>query len=276
MKLISLNFLVQLINCSTEHNFAKNLPLKKAVTEKFFHGHRSITVFNVDETKTLKTNQILQVLETVAPVKLFDYINENLVNKIHDMGDELDIPKTTTGYFIISESIAKVQKNLKYFSRINTNGKWFVILYDVKKTEVESMLITAFEKFKMLNVLSVYLDEVSELYVSSYFPFEINDNTQRPKIWTQILENKTILEILHQIEDIENKKIANLHQYTLKVSVVDKKLKSEFYDVMDSHIFEVFKKTLNCDFKFIVSRDGTFGSQLSNKNYTGMNQFITF
>lgn len=270
MMFFTFYFLIQLINCSMEHNFAKNLPLNKAVTEKFFHAQRSITVFNVDETKTLKTNQILQVLETVAPVKIFNYINENLANKIHDMGEELDLPKTTTGYFIISESIEKVKQNLKFFSRVNTNGKWFLLLYNVKKTKVESLLITAFENYKMLNILSVYLDEISKLYVSSYFPFEIN-GVQRGKIWTEALKHKTLLEILYQIEEIDNKKIANLHQYSLKVSVVDKKLKSEIYDVMDSHIFEIFQKTLNCNFKFIASRDGSFGSRLSNKTYTGMN-----
>jgi hypothetical protein len=276
MKFLLVKFLfwfIELIDCSPEDNFAKNSALVRAVTGVYFRGQRSITVFNVDEGNIFDHNIVLNNLEEIAPVKIFSYVNKTLSKKIHDMGNELDLPKTTEGYFTIGKSLEQLKKNLKHFSKINTNGKWLVFLYNVKKVDADALLITAFVNFKMLNIFSVFYDENFDLFVSSYNPFLVSKSNQRGKIWTRSVNKDTLPEVLTEVDDIFDKKIGNLHEFPLKVAVINEKQKSGIYELLDRKIFDTFKKILNCNFTFVESRDGLFGSRLSNGTYTGKNRF---
>jgi hypothetical protein len=256
-------------NCFLVMNSAKNLTLCKAVTNRFLNGQRSITVFDVEESSFLPANEILQVLGTITTVKIFSEINEALVAKINDLGGELELPETTKGYLTMSESIETVKKNLKFFSKINTNGKWFLLLLNVKKIEVESLLISAFISHKMLNILSVFSDENFDFYVSSYNPFSIDESGQRGSVWTEKLENGSMKETLSFVDKIYEKKTENLHGFVLKASVIDESRSSKLNSILNIEVFDVFKRTLNCNFNFIETRDGLFGSRLPNGTFTG-------
>lgn len=104
------------LNCSLEIQFAKTLALRQAVSARFLNGQRSITFFKVEESNTLQLNKILQALVTIAPVKIYNHIYQSLVADIHDMGDELNVAKMTKGYFIMSESVERLNDKLKFFS----------------------------------------------------------------------------------------------------------------------------------------------------------------
>lgn len=250
-----------------DNNIDHNLRLCKDIVETFFRGQTSVTVFKDRSSKHLFRSEVIRLIQTIAPILVYDGISESLVERIHDMGDELNVPSVTKSYLAMSESADWISLNLNLFASVNTNGKWIFFLVNVEKSAAESLLKEAFEKHKMLNVLVIFVNQKSKVFVGSFNPFQLNGENRRGKIWLQEVKRENLSQISGKIERKFNKKFKNLQRFELKVSTFYEASKTS--DIINEAIPELFKKTLNCKLKYFETSDGIYGSRLPNGSFTG-------
>lgn len=205
----------------------------------------SVTVFKVipDNSLTLLKNHdaALQMIQSLVPVKVFDGIDESVVSMFHDMGDEYNSPSTIKSYFVLTDSTEELNQNLKFFSKINTNGKWIFALIGVNSRQVELLLMEAWNVHKMTNILALFSDKHSKTFIKSYNPFN-RSGSEFGSFWTSELNNETI-SMVDQIKNILQRKVTNLQNYPLKASIYPNKFQHN--QILDETMKEVFEKALN-------------------------------
>jgi hypothetical protein len=248
--------------------FDRMMVIKNIMTS-CLSGKESITVFKAENSRNFEKQQtkMYQLIGSIKPVFVVNNINETSVETFNDMGNELEVPSTTKSYFVMSENVETLTRNLKLFSRVNANGQWIFFTMNTNKAQVEDLLIRAFDSYKMLNLLVFSLDIKSEMHVSTYNPFtEDNRNTRGEMVYFPISQENLPI-IVENLKNFFNKKVSNLHGYPLNISYsTDVSVLNSF---IDFEIFEVFKRKLNCTFNFFRTRDSMFGSKLPNGTLTG-------
>lgn len=245
-----------------DNNTNHNLKFCKNIVESFLQGQDSVTVFKDDKSKDFYRSEIIKAIQTIVPVLVYDGINEDLADKIHDMGDELNVPSMTKSYLALSESSEWINLNLNLFSKVNTNGKWIFFLVNFEEDKAEILLENGFKKHKMMNILLFFIDRRANIFVASFNPFD-----RLNKFWLMKVKFKNLPEILDKVKKVFEKKVENLNGFELKVSTFYEASKTS--DILNEPIPELFKKALNCNFKFSETSDGIYGSQLPNGSFTG-------
>lgn len=246
-----------------------DVKLVEHVLRKHLSGHESVKVFDLDKTLSLDYEmKMLQTLQSITSVTIYEGINEALVKSFNDMGDELNVPSTTESYFVLTTSSALLVENLHLFSQINTNGKWVLVLFHVKGREVNALLVSAWRDHKMANILVLFSDQEARFYIKSYNPFVMNRGSPG-KFWTAEIKHETIEMILKQIENIFEKKVTNLQDYQLKASIFFDTFKHN--RILDHVMLDVFEEVLKTKFSFVQTTDGSNsrGNQLPNGTFTG-------
>lgn len=110
-----------------DNNFNHNLRLCTDIVKGFMHGQESVNVFKSSKSINYDENEIIKTFQTVSPVLVYEENNEVLVEKIHDMGDELNVPSVTKSFLAMSESTEFISSNLNFFSHEPTeNGFSFL------------------------------------------------------------------------------------------------------------------------------------------------------
>lgn len=253
-----------------ESRLKVNLTFCKDIAKTFLSGQESVTVFIANSLQETYSNGVLKAVEAILPVLIYDQVDEVLVMKIHDMGDELNIPSMSKSYMVFSESTKWIVWKLNLFSRINTNGKWIFFLTNIEKREAEILLKKAFEKHKMMNILTIYVDTQSRVFTASYNPFKLDSQGNRGKMWSREVKIENLPKILEKVDKIYEKKVKALEGFELKVSTFNEPSKiSEFQNEPMSDLVE---KALNCKLKFVQTQDGTYGTRLPNGSFSG--QFL--
>lgn len=211
----------------------------------------SVTVFKVIPDNSLKLfnnhGSALQMIQSLVPVKIFDSIDEIIVNKFHDMGDEYNSPSTIKSYFVLSTATEVLDQHLKFFSKINTNGKWIFVLIDVNPRLIESLLMEAWNVHKMTNILALFSDKHSKTFIKFYNPFK-RSGSEFGSFWTSELNNETI-SMADEIKNMFERKVANLQNYPLKASIYPNKFQHN--QILDDTMKEVFEKALNAQLMLV-------------------------
>lgn len=269
--LIFFALLIDLTSCvihpEPDLKFERMIIIKNIIS-KCLVGKESITIFAMETSRNFskQQNKMYQIIELVKPVYVFNSIDETLAEKINDMGNELEVPSTTKSYFVMSENISSLSRNLKLFSRVNTNGQWIFFLMNFQMIEVHNLLKTAYKNYRMLNLLIVFFDLESLMYVATYNPFKINKNSHGEVFSLQVnLEN--LQQIVQNVDNFFDKKVGNLQGYPLNVSYYSEL--SVLNTFLDFEMFEVFQRKLNCTFNYVQTRDSAFGLRLPNGTLTG-------
>lgn len=240
--------------------------LFETILHAFLTKQDSITVFNVDQSldSTTYDDLVLQMMQSIKPVRIFDGMNEEFVKKYNDMGDELNLPSDTKSYFVLSTTTELLRSNLHFFSRINANGKWIFVIVNVDPKSVELLLINAWNEHKMANILVIFSDSHSKVFIKDYNPFKLVDG-QHGSFWTSEINEKYILYISKHIENIFEKKVTNLHNYPLKASFYHGQF--DYNRKYDEEMSRIFEKVLNTQFSIV---NPNFGNSLSvDETFTG-------
>lgn len=240
--------------------------LFETILHAFLTKQDSITVFNVDQSldSTTYDDLVLQMMQSIKPVRIFDGMNEEFVKKYNDMGDELNLPSDTKSYFVLSTTTELLRSNFQFFSRINANGKWIFVIVNVDPKSVELLLINAWNEHKMANILVIFSDSHSKVFIKDYNPFKLVDG-QHGSFWTSEINEKYILYISKHIENIFEKKVTNLHNYPLKASFYHGQY--GYNRKYDEEMSRIFEKVLNTQFSIV---NPNFGNSLSvDETFTG-------
>lgn len=274
MKFLSF-FFVSVINTvfsaiypESEPTFERMLAVRNIMV-KCLTGKESITMLKVESLKnfSLQQNKMYQIVESIKPVYVFNSINETSVKTINDMGNELEVPLTTKSYFLMSENIHLMTRNMKFLSQLNTNGQWIFFLMNFRKSDVENVLKFAYSEYKMLNLLVFFLDLDSTIHVATYNPFKYNENNVRGEVFSLQVNLENLSNILINIENFFDKKVANLYGDSLNITYCPEI--SVMNTFLDNEMFDVFKRKLNCSLNFVPTQDLVFGSRLPNGTLTG-------
>lgn len=244
-----------------------NLIFTKNIVKSFLSDQSSVTVFKSKESKDNLVDVIIEAIESVLPALIYDEITETLAETINDMGDELNVPSRTKCYLAFGFSVDWIYKQLKFFARINTNGKWILFLVNVEKVDVELLILQAYQSHRMLNILIFFIDHREEVYLTFYNPFKLDSFGNRGEMWTGELKQKNVPTVLSKIHKITEKKIEDLQGFELKVSTYSGA--SQLSQIFDGPIANLFQKTLNCKYKFFQTHDNVYGSRLPNGSLTG-------
>lgn len=237
----------------------------EVLLRKFLVNQESITIFSVYKSSELLgiKRVYLKILASIAPLIIYDRIDEALVEKIHDMGTEISLPSTTKAYFALSPSASLITQHLKFFSGINTNGKWVFAMRAVDQTEVDKVLQTAWTEHKMVNVLILFWDSNSKMFVKSYNPF-----VRMNRFWTFEVLHENLDVILTKVENVFEKKVTNLRDYNFRAT----KFLDGFVhnNINDQEIMFIFEKVLKTKFILVPVRDAAGrGVRLPNNTFTG-------
>lgn len=258
-------------SCSfvVESENSQKLVFIETILRRFLTHQSTISIFNVDNSLSLQKREssVMRLVQSVAPVIVYDRLNEALVMKINDMGNEMNVPSTSKAYFILTTSHDVIKNHLELYSKINTNGKWIFLMIDVEALHVESLLITAWATHKMANILVLQSSSRSDLIVVSYNPFELKGN-QYGTFWKSDVNEKTIGTVLERVGNIFRSKVRNLQNYPLKSSQFqDNSVQNQ---ILDKEMVNVFQKVLNSKFTFIQPFHGQYhGTRLQNGSFTG-------
>ena len=90
------------------------------------------------------------------------------------MGSELEVPLATKSYFVMSENIYLMSKNIKFLPRLNANGQWIFFLMNFRNSYLENLLKHAYAEYKMLNLLAFSFDLDATTHVVTYNLFKLN------------------------------------------------------------------------------------------------------
>lgn len=243
----------------------------ESILRKFIGNQASITVFDIDKDQDLlwRKSTLHRVLNKITPLLIYGGLNESLVETINDMGNELGLPSTSKSYYAISKSTELIKQNLILFSKVNANGKWIFSLIQVNADDIKSLLITAWINFKMANILIIFSDNKSTIFVMSYNPFCFKEN-QHGAFLTEEVNLETLPSILEKIERIFERKVRNLQNYPLKAFVL--KSNSDQNKILDMEMRKVFEKTLKTKFTLFVPAN----SRISNESFNGKIKFLLF
>lgn len=244
------------------------LDFLEKILETFLVHQESVTVFNFDKSFYLREQEssVVEVIQRIAPVMIYDELWDEMVERINDMGDELNLPSTTKSYFSTTADIDLMKKHLPLFAKINTNGKWIFAMINIKLSEIESILVEAWVEHKMANILALMVAG-DEMRVVSYNPFELH-NDKHGKFWSVEVTSESLSGILNKLENIFDAKVKNLQNYKLKAT--------KFFDIsensaiLDNEMMKVFEATLNTKFVIDALPEGQIhGYRLSNGSFTG-------
>jgi hypothetical protein len=244
----------------------------KYIVDLYLNDQSSVTVFNSNGAKRLQNDIIIKAMEDVLPATIYTEINDALVEKIHDMGDELNVPSTSKSYFAMASSVDWFYSKLDLLSKVNTNGKWIFLLVNVEKEDVELLAVSSFKNHKMLNILMIFIDSQKGVFLSSFSPFRINNQGRRGEIWTKEVNLQNLDDILSKVDRICEKKVEDLQGFELKVATFYEA--SKISEILDRPIPFLFKKFLNCEFKYYETPGNTYGSRLENGSFTGEFQML--
>lgn len=250
-----------------ESGLKVNITLCKDIAKTFLSGQESVTVFNANRLRENYPNGVLKAIEAILPLLIYDEVDEVLVTKIHDMGDELNLPSMSKSYMVFSESTDWIALKLNLFSRINTNGKWIFFMSHIEKREAEILLKKAFEKHKMLNILTIYVDKQLRIFTASYNPFKLDNQGKRGKMWSREVKIENLSKVLEKVDKVFEKKVGDLQGFELKVSTFYEP--SKISDFLNEPMPDLVEKALNCKLKFVRTEDGNFGTRLANGSFSG-------
>lgn len=239
------------------------------ILKTFFLNQASVTVFNVDSSLSLPNykDAMMQLVQSVAPFILYNRLDDELAAKITDMGDELSVPSTTKGYFIMNTCYVDIMHHLPLLSKINANGKWVVVLVNIEQRHVESFFINAWFSHKMANILVLLMNDLSSLVVISYNPFELVDN-QYGSFWRSEVNDMSIESVLNNVDMIFERKVRNLQNYPFKAVQFNKN--SIQNEIIDGIYLQIMQKILKSKFTFIQPRFEQYhGTRLPNGTFTG-------
>ncbi|CAO1436671.1 unnamed protein product [Diamesa hyperborea] len=196
------------------------------------------------------------------------------------MGDELVSPSTTKGYVVITGSLIILNESVIRFARINTNGKWMMFLVDLEISKAKTLLKEAWTNYKMINILVILVDlKQYKFTVISYNPFILNDDESRGQFWNLELNSATIEEAVKYIDGIYERKVKNLHGFSLNVIMFELEVTSKpildgnsvRYKFLDGVLAQMFQSYLNCRINFMTPRDNTnAGIRYANGSFTGV------
>lgn len=244
-----------------------NLNYCKNILRTYLNDQSSVKVFNFEENESFQNDIIMKALQTVLPAVIFSEINENIVDKHNDMGDELNVPSTSKSYFAMASSMDKIYSKLHLLAQMNINGKWVFLFVKVTTKNAEEFIIATFKNYKMLNVLIFLIDDEQKVSVMSFNPFHLDSSGQRGEVWVDEVKLQNLPRILAKIDGMCEKKVQNLNGYELKVSTFYET--SEISKIIDEQIPSLFKKSLNCKYKYFETQGNTYGSRLPNGSFTG-------
>lgn len=251
-----------------------------------FQNQKSVTLFNDnnhinrDEKASATEQVVLKSLHKTASVIFYNDLNLKLASNIHDMGFEIDSPSITKGYLFLSRSARRTTESLGLFSKINTNGRWTFVLSDVEVSEIKPLLIKAWSKYKMLNILILLINKSHKKFVlASFNPFELNGR-ERGNFFIQNINHETIDVILNYSSGMLDKKIKNLDGFGLNFSmfpsettaspVYDSNKTFVKYENLDGNMAEMFAQYMNAKINYILPPDNyEIGFRLPNKTFTG-------
>ena len=227
-------------------------------------------------------NEVIKYLHSTVTLIVYDGLNDTLVHKINDMGDELVSPSMTKGYVVITGSLSILKRSVIWFENINTNGRWMMFLTDLKLQDVEDFLIEAWTNNKMLNILIILINsEQLKFNVISYNPFMLNDDETHGQIWNEELNAVTNAIVLNYINGIFGIKVKNLYNYPLKVvmfasemtakPIFDDNRKIRHYKYMEGVVVHMIQSYLNCSIEYLQPRDnGRIGFRAPNGTVSGV------
>lgn len=256
-----------------EHEQSVDWDLISDLLRAFVEEKEIVTVFDIDHSFDFTDydfdDGVIQMIQAIASVKICEGINDEIVSKFHDMGEELNLPSTTKSYFAMSSSIKILHDDLHYFATINPNGKWIFMLVNVDHLDAENFLIKAWIKYKMANILVLLSEHNSTTFIKSYNPFGLNIG-HYGTFWTSEINSENLKSIQEAVDGIFIRKITNLHKYPLKAAYFNDKFVHN--RLLEEEMVNVFEKTLNGRFIF-TERASTskLGKRLANGSLTGEN-----
>ncbi|CRL07718.1 CLUMA_CG020672, isoform A [Clunio marinus] len=238
-------------------------PISIENLKNYLVDQESLTIFDTGKSKNVfkYKSQFLSIFHSILPCITYRNLNDSLVRKISDMGNEISLPSTSKSYLALGSY--SISSHLPLYAKINTNGKWIFLLIELKHIQVERILINAWTNHKMANILVFSLDKRLKLFVTSFNPFKKQGNDYGT-FWSMQINNENLSMILKVVENIFENKISNLQDYPLK---------GVFFredDCLDNIIVGIFQKALNVKYEIVLPRDGdTIGTRLPNGSFTG-------
>lgn len=259
-----------------QNDLANRWILLEAVLRAFIGDDQaSISVFDIDKDLLVDVRKDLfhKDLNSIRPVFVYDDLDSGLAEQITDMGGDLDNPLTSKSYAMMSTSTILIEENLKNCAKINTNAKWIFTLIEVTSSDVEALLIKAWQRFKMANILITYSDHDLNLFVKSYNPFKIKED-QHGAFWTEHIKDETMETIFKRLDRIFEKKVRNLQNYPLKAVRFPKI--SEQDEILDSDMKKIFETVLNTNFTVFETTEEKFvTTKYPNGSFTGKSKITT-
>lgn len=272
MKLISyyfvcLNIAFVCAMIQSEHDNSKEVLLKGVIT-KFLENQECITIFSVDESKVFNEHKtyVIRYIQSIVSVIVYNRLSEGFNENKSGIGDELNVPSTTKGYIAIATSTKVMIEKLHLFSRINPNGKWTFAINAAEQKEVQLLLMVAWVKYNMANILVFFRDKYLNAFVTIYNPFAKNGE-QRGNFWTSEINHNTISSVLEVLENNFENKVRDLQQFSIRASYYSDPSKAN--KILDLEMISVFEKVLNVKFSLFLPRDGKFMGTQKNGEFTG-------
>lgn len=274
-KVIFFGILIKISSCyqkihpsNIQKNISINTTLLEIILQKYLSDQESISFFNLKMTKIIRNSTMTEtsffnVLERIKSIYIFKNIDQKLVNRINDMGDELKQPSVTKAYITVTSSKELLSENLKYLTQINSNGKWIFALGFMSSSDVEEILTKAWEH-KMSNILAVS-EKVGEYFVTMYNPFDRSENSVGKFYEIKISEKYLgdIISLMNNFSKRYGRKISNFHM--VKAKLDDFHNFGSFADRQMEELFEFVMKTrMNC-----IALGATLGTKFDNGTLTG-------
>lgn len=233
------------------------------ILESFLFDQDSLYLFHENENFV---GEILKNAYALKPTYVFSYLNQSLVDKITTMGrNEMVQPRTTKAFWRFNNNKTKLLSNLKYYSKISTNGKWIFFLRDFNSLDdAKETLIKAWMDYKMSNILLFYFHGHFNYTLTFYNPFDRSENANG-KFWDFEVKVDNKLEILKRLDKTFHRRYGKkLRNFQLVKAALTKNYGygKYFLDMEMSRLFEyvLYHKMQE------IEIEGFGGAKMDNKS----------
>lgn len=209
----------------------------------------------------IMNNFLISMMSTFV-TKIYNNVSSEEVQEVSDMGSELCIPSTATGYIRFLNVEEDIIPRLHDFRVINTNGRWLIFSSYENEGYIEDMLRMSFDNQNMINILVHnyrYSTDVDALHF--YDPFFVDSALVRGKLFTLELYQNVTLQKIYEFLDQFGARTSDLRGYEMLVdlypramyaeAIYDKYGHVERYHFIEGLIIDLLSRMMN--FKIIYS-----------------------
>lgn len=234
--------------------------LLSEILEKYLLDQESVIFFNIKTTNgtlgnyTIKEAYFLSNLAKIRPVIVYKGLNQSNVDRLSDMGNEMKQPSTTKSYLSITAYKPHLLNSLKYFSKINTNGKWIFIVA-MKSEDVKDVFIKAWQDYQMSNIMFIFEKSYNKFHIAMFNPFDRSESSYG-KFYEIEINKKNLNSILNLIEEFSRRYGRKIINYELKKLTVFGD--GGFNSILDNQMEDLFDFAMKIKMKNIQIGQLTF------------------